>query len=187
MKIKRGWLVAGGAAATAAAWYLYATSRAAARKVPYTVVEKDGPFELRDYPPLHVATSRAADDGDAFRRLFRFISRGNAAKRKIAMTTPVLIDRSERTMNFIMPPGSAVPEPVDANVTIGDLAGGRIAVLRFGGSGRRDAEQRAIRELRRAIAERGLQADGEPIVARYDPPWTPGPLRRNEIMLRVIA
>ena len=26
---------------------------------------------------------------------------------------------------------------------------------------------------------------GEPEIASYDPPWTPGPLRRNEILIRI--
>jgi len=184
---KKHWLVVGGAAASAAGWYVYATSRLGAKKVPYTVIEKDGRFELRDYPPMHVAVTHDDADDAAFRRLFRFISRGNARKQKIAMTTPVFIDRGagRSRMAFVMPAGHAVPDPADESVKISSRAGGRVAVVRFGGSGGRDAEQRATDELRRAIAARGLEAHGDPIIAYYDSPWTPALVRRNEVMLRL--
>ena len=37
------------------------------------------------------------------------------------------------------------------------------------------------RALRAWLSGRGLAPVGEPIVARYDPPWTPWFLRRNEV------
>ena len=183
------WLVAGGVAASAAAWYFYATSRFGVRKVPYTILEKDGRFELREYPPLHVAYTRDETDDRAFRRLIGYISRGNTHKLKIAMTTPVLVDREpgRNAMAFVMPPGTAVPDPLDDAVKIGTRPGERVAVLRFRGGRGRDGEQRAVERLRRAIAERGLETEGDPIVAYYDAPWTPPPLRRNEVMLRLEA
>ncbi len=185
--MKKKWLVAGGVAASAAAWYVYASSRFGVRKVPYTVIEKDGAFELRDYPPLHVAVVRGQSDDDAFRRLVRFIRRGNVAKRKIAMTTPVFIDRAPgpSAMAFVMPPGAGVPDPLDTAVEISSRAGGRVAVLRFSGFGGRDAERLAIDELRREAGWRKLATEGDPIVAYYDAPWTPPPMRRHEVMLRL--
>ncbi|HSP34659.1 MAG TPA: heme-binding protein [Thermoanaerobaculia bacterium] len=180
--MKRKWIVVGGAAAGGVAWYVYATSRLGVRKLPYAVVVRDGRFEIRDYPPLHLATTRAESESVAFRRLFDFISGGNAKKRKIAMTTPVLIERhaTELGMAFVMPLGVAVPDAADDEVKVGNRPGGRIATLRFHGD-----EQRAIEELRRRVASRKLEPEGNPFAAYYDAPWMPRPLRRNEVMLRL--
>jgi len=35
------------------------------------------------------------------------------------------------------------------------------------------------------MSEQGLVADGDAEVAGYDPPWTPGPFRRNEVLIRI--
>ena len=40
-------------------------------------------------------------------------------------------------------------------------------------------------DLRAAIAKRGLKVTGEPILARYNPPFMPSFLRRNEVMIPV--
>ena len=41
------------------------------------------------------------------------------------------------------------------------------------------------RELRAWMAENKLVAEGDAEYAGYDPPWTPGPFRRNEVLIRV--
>jgi hypothetical protein len=62
----------------------------------YTVIEKDGPFELRQYPALLAAETLVTgadfeDAGDiAFGRLFRYITGNNRAQAEIAMTAPVV-------------------------------------------------------------------------------------------------
>jgi len=85
-------------------------TRAGYESAPYKVVRSDGKFELRDYPALTVVeTPMAADSRDggdgSFMRLFRFITGGNEARQKIAMTTPVFMSGSESnaTMAFVIP------------------------------------------------------------------------------------
>jgi hypothetical protein len=39
--------------------------------------------------------------------------------------------------------------------------------------------------LRKWMIERGLSGSKAVESAGYDPPWTPGPLRRNEILIRL--
>ena len=62
----------------------------------YTVIEKDGRFELRQYPALLAAETLVTgadfeDAGDiAFGRLFRYITGNNRAQAEIAMTAPVV-------------------------------------------------------------------------------------------------
>ncbi len=69
---------------------------AAADEAEYTVVERDGAFELRQYAPMLAAetlvTGVGFDDASnyAFNPLFRYISGNNRGQKKIAMTTPVV-------------------------------------------------------------------------------------------------
>lgn len=155
--------------------------------------EKDGRFELRDYPALPVA--RTAMNGgtgdDSFEQLFRFIAGGNARDEKIAMTTPVFIDGpigAQTSMSFGVPAETqrrGVPAPKASAIEISERPPCQIAALRFSGSTRESAEREAIEELRAWMKSRNLEAEGDPIIAYYDAPFIPGPLRRNEAMLRV--
>jgi len=188
MKRKHWYTLAGFAAAAAATAAIYTRSRASAKSAPYEVLDKDGDFELRDYPDLAVA--RAIGTGEdfdpAFRRLFRFISRGNSRGAKISMTTPVLIDRGadDVAMDFVMPVDEVVPQPLDGSVMLGRREGGRVAALRFGGFMSEKRERRATAQLREMLAARGLRA-GDAVIAYYDAPAVPPPLRRNEVLIRI--
>ena len=60
----------------------------------YRVLEQDGSFELRAYSSYLIAETEVEagfmNAGNiAFGRLFRYISRANAAQAEIAMTAPV--------------------------------------------------------------------------------------------------
>lgn len=175
-------------------WFTVANSRAVTETPKYTVVEKDGDFEVRDYPRLAlVSTGMSPDDrgmDGAFGRLFRFISGSNEAEQKISMTTPVLVEgvRGENgTMSFIVPEGVAgnAPKPRDSNVGLRAHPGGRFAVLRFKGGRSAEVELKAMEALRAETAKRHIATEGTAFFAFYDPPWTPTFLRRNEVMIRI--
>jgi DNA gyrase inhibitor GyrI len=169
-------------------------TRAGYESAPYRVVRASGKFELRDYPALTVVETRMARGGNgsdgSFNRLFRFITGGNDAKQKIAMTTPVFMSSggTNATMAFVMPAKmktAEVPKPSDNSLTVRELAAGRFAVLRF--SGGRDAKNEAesLEKLRAWMKQEGLKELSPPIYGYFDPPWTPAFLRRNEVMARV--
>jgi SOUL heme-binding protein len=69
---------------------------AATEQPDYQVLEKDGAFELRQYPAMLAAETLVTgadfeDAGDiAFGRLFRYITGNNRAQAEIAMTAPVV-------------------------------------------------------------------------------------------------
>ena len=168
-------------------------TRAGYESAPYQVVRASGKFAVRDYPALRVVETplaHAGKDADgSFTRLFRFITGANEGKQKIAMTTPVFMSGSNTntTMAFVLPAKSkadAVPKPSDAAVTVRELPAGRFAVLRFSGgrSAKHDAE--ALGRLRAWMQAEGLKELSPPVYGYFDPPWTPGFLRRNEVMLR---
>lgn len=177
------------------------TSRSAYESAEYSVLETDGQIELRTYPDLMLVTTtmgtRTQGDDGSFGRLFRYISGGNENKQKVAMTTPVFMEpqnaseKSEQDrgqMGFVIPKDVAqtsIPAPASDQVEVTKRPGGTFAVIRF--AGRIDLEvcQKQQRLLETWIEKRELKSDGESEIAGYDPPWTPGPLRRNEILIRI--
>jgi DNA gyrase inhibitor GyrI len=172
------------------------TVRGGYESAPYQVARAVGKFEVRDYPALTVVEtpmSRGGSGSDgSFNRLFRFITGGNEARKKISMTTPVFMSGSDTnaTMAFVMQAKmktGEVPKPSDGNVTVRELAAGQFAVLRY--SGRRNAKNEAesLERLRTWMRSEGLKELSPPVYGYFDPPWTPAFLRRNEVMLRTEA
>lgn len=185
-------LTAIAASAAVGIFWFVSNSRATTRTPGYKVIRTDGRFEIRDYPELVVATT--AMEGDemnrSFGQLFRFITGGNASGEKIEMTLPVLVNalKDKKSMSFIMPEKAAangLPKPDDDRVSLGKMDSARYAVIRFGGSRSTANEEKATELLKTWLAGQKIAENGDPIVAYYDPPWTPVFLRRNEVMIRV--
>ena len=167
------------------------TSRSGYESAPYSVTLKDGDYELRDYPELTIVetsmTDANAGESSGFRKLFGYITGKNQNQESIAMTTPVFISDDRRKMAFVLPAKSAsgqIPSPLDSSLSIKKIPAGRFAVLRFSGGRSSTQEAESLSLLRTWIAKKGLTAAGSPIYGYFDPPWTPGFLRRNEVMLR---
>jgi len=170
------------------------TVRAGYESAPYKVVRADGKFEVRDYPSLTVVETpmnfRDSGADRSFGRLFRFITGGNESRQKIPMTTPVFMSGNETnaTMVFVMPAkmkSSDVPKPTDTNVHARQIEAGRFAVLRFKGGRNASNEAESLTALRAWLKAEGLKEISLPIYGYFDPPWTPGFMRRNEVMLRI--
>jgi hypothetical protein len=179
----------------------------------YTVVQRGEGFELRGYGKRLVAEVEVTGDPrqatDAgFRLLAGFIFGNNVRAEEVAMTAPVdrravsekiamtaPVDRQRRgdrwIITFTMPGKytlATLPRPKDARVQIRELPAVTFAVRQFSGSPDEQAVQKEIAALRVAVAAAGLAVvDGPPVFSRYDPPWTPGFMRRNEVMLEIAA
>jgi hypothetical protein len=135
-------------------------------------------------------TSGGSGADGSFNRLFRFITGGNDTKQKIAMTTPVFMSGggTNASMAFVMPAKlktADVPKPKDEQLRVRELEAGRFAVLRYSGRRNADNEARSLERLREWMKAEGLKELSPPIYGYFDPPWTPGFLRRNEVMLRM--
>lgn len=159
-------------------------------------VLREGDFELRDYAPYLVAETRVKagfeDAGSiAFSRLFGFISGRNEGSQKISMTAPVRqgpADGGDQLVAFVVPSSftrASVPQPSDPQVAIREEPARRLAVLRYSGRWTetrfREHEQRLIEW----IGRHSLKATGPAIYARYNAPFVPWPLRRNEVLIPV--
>jgi hypothetical protein len=193
---------------------LLASCTAMATEEPgYRVIEQDGAFELRQYAPYLVAETRVESDFEtagsiAFQRLFRYISGDNVAQQKIAMTAPVTQSRDEARgekiamtapveqqaagrgyrVAFIVPAKynlETVPKPTDPTIEIRAVPQRLVAVWRYSGRWTTGNYRQHEAELRGAMVKRDLVAADEPILARYDPPFMPTFLRRNEVMIAV--
>jgi hypothetical protein len=180
----------------------------AIEEAKYTVIEKDGDYELRQYEPFIVAETLVvgefSDVGNVgFRRLYKYISGQNRKKASISMTAPVTQEASEEKISmtapvrqenragkwritFMMPSQydmETLPEPIDPTVKLKQESGGLVAAMRYSGrwSQKRYMEREGL--LFEWIEKRGLEPAGEPIFARYNPPFMPWFLRRNEVLI----
>jgi len=180
----------------------------------YTVVGSAGDLEIRRYEPYLVAetfVSRKFGDAgnEGFRRLFRYITGNNTQRAEISMTAPVSQQRQEPVkgteiamtapvsqvnasgghwVSFVVPSTftiDTVPQPSDATVRIREVPAQLVAVIRYAGSWRETRYQREEQRLREAMSAAGLVAAGEAQFARYDPPYMPPFMRRNEILIPV--
>ena len=170
---------------------LPASARAAYETPDYRIVCADGAFEIRDYPSLTVVSAPMTHRGSdgAFMKLFRFIEGRNDRSEKIAMTTPVLMTGTESgTMSFVVPRAVAehgVPSPSNPDLTVTTKPAARFAAYRYSGSTKPAAAEAAAKKLLGWVSGKGLKAEGAPIFAYYDPPWTLWFLRRNEVLVRL--
>ncbi len=173
-----------------AAWK---TSRFAYESPAYTVLEKDGAFEIREYPAMTVAASPMDNpdpmQGETFMRLFRYISKGNEAEQKIAMTTPVFMTGGEDgEMAFVVPrevAAEGAPQPKSDKVSVREMEGGKVAVYRYRGGWSEEESRAARKTLADWVKARGLTTRGDYFGAGYDPPFTPPAMRRNEVLVRI--
>jgi hypothetical protein len=166
--------------------------------IPYEITGKTGEIEFRKYPSVVLATVDSDGNDTGFNLLFAFITGSNHTQHKISMTSPVITSRQiamtapvvsdAKSMSFVMPPGKSrddIPDPLDNRVRIATLPAREVAVIRFKGYSRQDevksAEERLLEELKKAA----IEPVGAPFLMRYNPPWTPGFLRRNEVAVEI--
>lgn len=164
---------------------------------PYEVLERYSGFELRRYPGRLVAevdvAGRFGVAGNlAFPKLARYIGGHNRASRKVAMTAPVVQEQDPRSgvfvVGFVMPSDLAaddVPEPLDSAVRTRRIPAQTAAGLRFSGRWSRSSYDARTNDLLDLLAQAQLTVMGPPRYARFDPPWTPWFLRRNEVVIPV--
>ena len=178
-------------AALGAAFFLWRASKA--DQPDYKLVERDGDFEIREYPGLVTAATEARGPRDAalergFKILADYIFAKSRGGEKIAMTAPVLSDGSAKhgwRTRFIMPAGKAradLPSP-PSGITLANEPPRRVAAVRF--KGRADDADLAAKEgaLRSWLQLRAFPSEGLAEHAFYNSPVMPGPLRRNEILI----
>jgi hypothetical protein len=187
---------------------LWSTTAMAIEEPAHAVIDRREPFEVREYASYVVAETFVdgafADVGNqGFRRLFAYISGANRGEAKIAMTAPVEQQSASTKIAmtapveqqqvggrwrvaFVLPASytlATAPQPTDERVTLVEVPPRRVAVVRYSGTWSEKSYAEQLAALRTFMAERKLRPSGEPIFARYDPPFMPWFLRRNEIQI----
>jgi hypothetical protein len=166
----------------------------------FTVVRKYEGFEVREYLPCSLAEVKVSADYSsagsvAFRCLFGYISQGNQRSEKIAMTAPVIsaqkADKAaddEWFVSFVMPAGSTVadlPDPNDPRVVLRQLDAESCIAASFRGRANEDVVKRKVAELRALAAQENIVLSSETRICRFDPPFKPGILQYNEIVIPI--
>ena len=78
-----------------------------------------------------------------------------------------------------------LPKPIDERIVLKEVPGRLMASLRYSGTWSRKRYEEKRATLMALLEDRGLKPVGEPIYARYDPPFMPWFLRRNEVLVAV--
>jgi hypothetical protein len=176
----------------------------------YSILMKEGDLEHRKYDPQIVAETIVEGDFDevgnkAFRLLFKYISGENKKNEQIPMTSPVSQEREgekipitapvnqERRGNrwslaFLMPSNytlQTLPEPIDERVHLREVPERIMVAITYSGTWSRDRYEVHKTKLLNWMLEKNLEQIGEPIYARYNPPFTPWFMRRNEVLIPV--
>jgi hypothetical protein len=102
------------------------------------------------------------------------------------MTAPVVSDG--KSMSFVMPGGKEqdeIPDPLDERVKITTQDSREMAVIRFKGYAGREDVNDVMSRLLEGLQKSGITARGQPVLMRYNAPWTPGFLRRNEVGIEI--
>lgn len=161
---------------------------------PYRVVQRFPDFEVREYPAAAVAEVNVSGDfeqagNQAFRPLFNYISGRNATGQSISMTAPVLQHPNEdggHTVAFVLPADLAVdnaPAPGDSSIHVRELPATRTAAMSYSGRWSQAAYERHCAALTAALTRESLVPVGSPRFARYNAPFVPWFLRRNEVLV----
>jgi hypothetical protein len=165
----------------------------------FEIVDDADGYQLRRYAPFNVAQTQVEGSFDdatkpAFERLVAYIQGGNGGGRNLPMMAPVNQQpvgngaSGEWLVQFVMPkeyPMSYLPPPVDERVSLQRVPARLVAARRYRGSWDEARYRRHEAELLDALFDTGLTVIGTPIFARYNAPFVPGFLRRNEVLVEV--
>jgi len=186
----------------------------AIEKPTYKILDKDGSIELREYAAYIRATvsvtglSHNNAGNNAFSLLADYIFGNNIDRSKIKMTVPVMTEYSNLStkiamtapvttihndnntyeVSFVMPSEytiHTIPRPVNTAVTLHEVPKHRSVAITFSGRSSEDTIHSNTNSIQKWIAKNKLTAVSSPSLARYDPPWKPGFMRTNEIIIHV--
>lgn len=179
----------------------------------FDVLQSSERYEVRRYAPYIVAEvdvngSRDRAGNTAFRILAGYIFGSNASQEKMTMTAPVesrarddgikmemtapvtstTSAQDTHTFAFVMEKKytlETLPRPNDERVRLRIVPERTMAVRRYSGRWSEANVRSNEAALLAALDEDGIQHRGAPVLARYNAPFTPWFLRRNEAMVEI--
>ena len=176
----------------------------------YRVLKKDGNFEIRQYKPQIVAETVVEGTFDevgnaGFKRLFAYISGSNTKQQPIPMTAPVSQEAGSEKIpmtapvsqekigdkwhiSFLMPSQytmETLPLPIDESIVLKEVPSRLIAAITYSGTWSSTRYEKRRDSLENMLAQNNIRPAGEYIFARYNSPFMPWFLRRNEVLVAV--
>lgn len=112
-----------------------------------------------------------------------------AAPVKLEMTAPVTQAATaggQHLVQFVLPRDvtlATAPEPLDRRIRLREVPANRVAVIRYSGFWTQANDEEHLEKLKAILRGAHIEWVGEPVLSRYDPPFKPWFLRRNEIWL----
>ena len=192
---------------------LFATITMAYEEPSYEVLEQADEYEVRRYAPYLVAEVDVEGDfgeagNKAFRLLAAYIFGDNQTEEKMSMTAPVesrpreegvrmsmtapvtstASASDEYTYAFVMERKytlDTLPQPRDPRIRLEEQAARVMAVRRYSGRWTEENYRKNEAKLMEALSADGRRPIGAPILARYNSPFTPWFMRRNEVMVEI--
>ena len=183
----------------------------AIEEAKYDVIKKDNHFEIREYAPHIIAETvvegnledagkrhskgffatfrrqplsrQSGDDGPC-------IPTANGGKNQDDCSVTQQRDKGSWVVSFMMPSSYTIetlPEPEDPRVSLRQVPARRMAAIRYSGFWSEKGYLRNKAELESWMNRMGLIGVSDPIWARYNPPFIPWFLRRNEILIPIDA
>jgi hypothetical protein len=164
----------------------------------FKVLQTYDDFELREYLPCVIAEVKVSEKyststSSAFSTLFNYISKGNKASEKIAMTAPVITaqkadsdESGEWHVSFVMPAGRNIgqmPNPKNSQIELRELGAENCVAKSFRGRATDDLARKITKELRASAAKENIALSNETRICRFDPPFKPGFFQYNEIVI----
>jgi len=196
-------------------WSVWGYFGSHVEQAEYTIVKKMDGYEIREYPAHIVAQTTVQGSygeslGKGFSIVAGYIFGGNIKKETIAMTSPVVVQKSDekessekiamtapvvatakgdsQTISFVMPKSytlETLPTPTDSRVEIVKIPAKRYAVMRFSWY-RSNARIKSMQEkLLSALSRDGVVSQGNMAYAGYNAPGTPPWMIRNEVLVEV--
>jgi hypothetical protein len=182
----------------------------AVEEAKYTVSLKTEALEIRQYEAAIIAEVIVNDSFEkasnvAFRKLFKYISGSNSSRSEIAMTAPVKQERQAEkiamtapvgqraveqgwAISFMMPASytmETIPLPVDTSIVLREIPAHHAAAIRYAGTWSENRYKQHLVLLQTWIEQNSLEPTGQPLWARYNAPFIPWFMRRNEILIPI--
>ena len=190
----------------------WGTNLSALEEPKYSVLKEYENFEIRNYASYLVAEvdiegSYNKTGNEAFRILAGYIFGDNQSSTKMNMTAPVESEaiQSSEKMNMTAPVFSnknfngytyrfvmeskytqeTLPVPNNSKIRITEIKDRVMAVISFSGRWSQKNFEKHEQILVNDLKNEGIGVASEAIYARYNAPFTPWFLRRNEIMYEI--
>jgi len=169
-------------------------------KAHYTILKQIDELEIRHYPETILAVAPNTQYDSGFNLLFNYIQGENKTQKKIKMTAPVIssekipmtapVISNQNYMAFVLPSSfskETVPKPTNTQIKIKIQPERTIAVKRFSGRATTKDIEKQLDILYDILHRHNIQTQGESFLMRYNSPFAPGFIRRNEVAIEIIS